>query len=126
MSRIGKLPIKIPSNVDITCDNLDITVKGKFGTLHNKIPDILGVEQKDGTLIVVLKNKVRNGSALHGLHRTLISNMVIGVSEQFEVILKLTGVGSHVHILVLIFRVQTDTQEETHSVYIHTRVNYLN
>ena len=98
MSRIGKLPIKIPSNVDITCDNLDITVKGKFGTLHNKIPDILGVEQKDGTLIVVLKNKVRNGSALHGLHRTLISNMVIGVSEQFEVILKLTGVGYRANV----------------------------
>lgn len=93
MSRIGKLPIKIPSNVDITCDKLNITVKGKFGTLHNKIPDTLGIEQKDGTLIVVLKNKARNGSALHGLHRTLISNMIVGVSEQFEVILKLTGVG---------------------------------
>jgi len=93
MSRIGKLPIKIPSDVDVTCDSLDITVKGKFGTLHNKIPDILGIEQKDGTLIVILKNKVRNGSALHGLHRTLISNMVIGVSEQFELKLKLTGVG---------------------------------
>merc|ERR1712238_422188 len=94
MSRIGKLPIKIPSNVDIICNDLNITVTGKFGTLYNKIPNILGIEQKDGTLIVVLKSKTRNGSALHGLHRTLINNMIIGVSEQFDLRLILTGVGS--------------------------------
>lgn len=93
MSRIGKLPIKIPSDVDITCNGLNITVKGKYGTLQNTIPEILGIEQNDGILVVMLKNKTRNGNALHGLHRTLINNMVIGVSEQFEVILKLTGVG---------------------------------
>jgi len=98
MSRIGKLPIKIPSNVDVICDGLNITVTGKFGTLYNEIPNILGVEQKDGTLIVVLKGKTRNGSALHGLHRTLINNMVIGVSEQFDLKLILTGVGYRANV----------------------------
>jgi len=52
MSRIGKLPIKIPANVDITCSGPDITVKGKFGTLYNTVPDVLGIEQIDGSLIV--------------------------------------------------------------------------
>ena len=98
MSRIGKLPIKIPSDVDITCNGLNVTVKGKYGTLQNKIPEILGIEQNDGILVVMLKNKTRNGNALHGLHRTLINNMVIGVSEQFEVILKLTGVGYRANV----------------------------
>ena len=98
MSRIGKLPIKIPSDVEIVCNKSEITVKGKFGTLHNKIPDNLEIQQKDGTLIVVLKNKTRKGNALHGLHRTLIRNMVVGVSEQFELNLQLIGVGYRANV----------------------------
>jgi large subunit ribosomal protein L6 len=98
MSRIGKLPIKVPSDVNVICNESEITVKGKFGTLHNKIPDNLDVQQKEDTLIVILKNKTRNGNALHGLHRTLINNMVIGVSEQFELNLKLTGVGYRANV----------------------------
>jgi len=93
MSRIGKLPVKIPANVDITCSGLDITVKGKFGTLSNTIPDVLGMEQTEGRLTLSLKNKTRNSRALHGLYRTLINNMVTGVSEQFELTLNLQGVG---------------------------------
>ena len=93
MSRIGKLPIKIPANVDIICSGLDITVKGKFGTLHNTIPDVLGIEQIDGNLIVSLKNQTRSNRALHGLYRTLINNMITGVSEQFQLTLNLQGVG---------------------------------
>jgi large subunit ribosomal protein L6 len=93
MSRIGKLPIKIPSNVDVICNGLDVTVKGKFGTLQNQVPNVLGLEKTDGTLVVSLKNKTRTGSALHGLYRTLINNMVIGVSEQFQLKLNLNGVG---------------------------------
>ena len=98
MSRIGKLPIKIPSDVDVICNESEITVKGKFGTLHNKIPDNLEVQQKDGTLIVILKNKTRKGNAVHGLHRTLISNMIVGVSEQFELNLQLVGVGYRANV----------------------------
>ena len=93
MSRIGKLPIKVPENVDIMSEGSKITVKGKFGTLYDTIPDTLAVEQNDGTLIVGLKNNSRSNRALHGLYRTLINNMVIGVSEQFTVILNLQGVG---------------------------------
>ena len=93
MSRIGKLPINVPSGVDVSCNGQDITVKGKFGTLQNQLPDSLGVEQNEGKLIVSLKNQTRTTRALHGLYRTLVNNMVIGVSEQFQLNLTLNGVG---------------------------------
>ena len=93
MSRIGKLPINLPSGVDVTCNGQDITIKGKFGTLENQLPNSLEIEQTDGKLIVKLKDETRNTRALHGLYRTLINNMVIGVSEQFQLNLTLNGVG---------------------------------
>ena len=93
MSRIGKLPIKLPAGVDINLIGADITVKGKFGTLENTIPDVLEIGQNDGTLVVTVKNETREARALHGLYRTLVNNMVIGVSEQFQKSLKLVGVG---------------------------------
>jgi large subunit ribosomal protein L6 len=93
MSRIGKLPITIPDNVDINYTNSEITVKGKFGTLTNKIPDEIVIDQKDNTLTVSLKDNNKKVRALHGLYRTLINNMVIGVSEQFDLTLILKGVG---------------------------------
>jgi large subunit ribosomal protein L6 len=93
MSRIGKLPIQVPENVDIAYDGSKITVKGKFGTLHDTVPNVLAVEQNDGILIVGLKNNSRTSRALHGLYRTLINNMIIGVSEQFTIIMNLQGVG---------------------------------
>lgn len=93
MSRIGKLPIKIPANVEISCNGADLTIKGKFGTLHKTVPDILEIKEKNGNLIISLKNETRTNRALHGLYRTLINNMVIGVSEQFKVTLNLKGVG---------------------------------
>ena len=93
MSRIGKLPIKLPSGVEVTCNGLDVTVKGKFGTLQNQLPDKLAIEQTESTLIVSVKKQTRTTSALHGLYRTLINNMVVGVSEQFQKNLKLNGVG---------------------------------
>ena len=93
MSRIGKLPINLPSGVDATYNGQDITIKGKFGTLENQLPNSLEIEQIDGKLIVRLKNETRKTRALHGLYRTLINNMVIGVSEQFQLNLTLNGVG---------------------------------
>nr|QXM16367.1 ribosomal protein L6 [Chaetoceros gracilis]QXM17219.1 ribosomal protein L6 [Chaetoceros muellerii] len=93
MSRIGKLPIKIPAGVNITNNGLNIIVKGKFGTLQNQLPDSLSIQQTDSNLIVILQNHTREGRALHGLYRTLINNMVIGVSEQFQINLNLKGVG---------------------------------
>nr|AWT39025.1 ribosomal protein L6 [Eunotogramma sp.] len=98
MSRIGKLPIKVPTNVDVTCSGPNIIVKGKFGTLQNTIPEVLGIEQNDSTLVVSLKNETRTTRALHGLYRTLINNMVIGVSEQFQLTLNLQGVGYRANV----------------------------
>jgi len=93
MSRIGKLPITIPENVDINCNDSEITVKGKFGTLQIKIPDVINITQNNNTLNVGLKEETRDIRALHGLYRTLINNMVIGVSKQFDLTLVLKGVG---------------------------------
>lgn len=93
MSRIGKLPITIPENVDINYSKSEITVKGKFGTLQKTIPDIIAIQQDDSILRVSLENETKNLRSLHGLYRTLINNMVIGVSEQFELTLILKGVG---------------------------------
>jgi large subunit ribosomal protein L6 len=98
MSRIGKLPIKVPSTVDVVCNGLHITVKGKFGTLENQVPESLTVNINDSTLIVGLEKETRNTKALHGLYRTLINNMIIGVSEQFTRNLTLNGVGYRANV----------------------------
>ena len=93
MSRIGKLPIPLPDQVDVNCTESEVIVKGKFGTLETKIPDIIAISQDDKSLKVNLKSDARSDRSLHGLYRTLISNMVIGVSEQFQLTLVLKGVG---------------------------------
>jgi large subunit ribosomal protein L6 len=93
MSRIGKLPIAIPENVDINYTGSEIIVKGKFGTLETKIPDIIQITEDNNNLQVSLKTEKQSDRSLHGLYRTLINNMVIGVSEQFKLTLILKGVG---------------------------------
>ena len=93
MSRIGKLPINLPKNVNVNYINSKLTVKGKFGTLETKLPDVINIIQNDDQLNVNLKEKTKSVRALHGLYRTLINNMVIGVSEQFDLTLILKGVG---------------------------------
>lgn len=93
MSRIGKLPITIPESVDINYQDSEITVKGKFGILQTTIPNSITIIQSDGTIKVGFDETTRNVRALHGLYRTLINNMVIGVSEQFTLTLLLKGVG---------------------------------
>jgi large subunit ribosomal protein L6 len=93
MSRIGKLPIKVPASVEITQNGLNLTVKGKFGQLNQVIPESINLEHQDETLIVSPKVKTRTSQSLHGLYRSLINNMIVGVSEQFKITLLLTGVG---------------------------------
>ena len=93
MSRIGKLPITIPQGVDVNYSNSEITVKGKFGTLQTTIPDIINLSQSDNQLQVNLKEQTRSVRSLHGLYRTLINNMIVGVSKQFDLTLELKGVG---------------------------------
>jgi large subunit ribosomal protein L6 len=93
MSRIGKLPINIPENVEINYNDSRITVKGKFGVLTIEIPNIINILQEKNKLTVSLKENNKKLRSLHGLYRTLINNMVIGVSEQFGLTLVLKGVG---------------------------------
>ena len=93
MSRIGKLPIKVPKDVDINYNKSEVTVKGKFGILQTKIPSVINITQDAGKLKVGLNEETRSVRSLHGLYRTLINNMVIGVSEQFGLTLVLKGVG---------------------------------
>jgi large subunit ribosomal protein L6 len=93
MSRIGKLPITIPDTVTVNYSASQIIVKGKFGTLETNIPETIGIQQENSLLKISLKNEARELRSLHGLYRTLINNMVIGVSEQFQLTLVLKGVG---------------------------------
>ena len=93
MSRIGKLPITLPENVDVTYNESEVAVKGKFGTLETKFPSIINITQDGNILKVNLNSESNSDRALHGLYRTLINNMIIGVSEQFQLTLVLKGVG---------------------------------
>ena len=93
MSRIGKIPITIPTGVDVNWDGSKVSVKGKFGALETTVPNTIAIQQDENTLTVGLKTNSRNLRPMHGLYRTLINNMVIGVSEQFELTLILKGVG---------------------------------
>lgn len=93
MSRIGKLPINIPENVKITHENGKVIVVGKFGELTTNIPDVIDLKQTNETLKIELKTDTKKIRSLHGLYRTLINNMVIGVSKQFDLTLILKGVG---------------------------------
>nr|YP_009029250.1 ribosomal protein L6 [Didymosphenia geminata]AGH28781.1 ribosomal protein L6 [Didymosphenia geminata] len=93
MSRIGKLPITIPENVEVKYQDSTITIKGQFGTLITELPDLVIIVQENNNLKVKLKEETKKVRALHGLYRTLINNMVIGVSKQFNLTLVLKGVG---------------------------------
>ena len=93
MSRIGKLPITIPENVEIKYDGSEIIIKGKFGTLQTQIPSMISISQDNKILTINIKEQTRSLRSFHGLYRTLINNMIIGVSEQFELTLILKGVG---------------------------------
>merc|ERR1712071_646230 len=88
MSRIGKLPIGIPKDVDVNCTGAELTVKGKFGTLNNTLPDVLGLEQNDSTLVVSVKDNTRKTKALHGLYRTLIDIMIVEVVQNTTITIK--------------------------------------
>jgi len=94
MSRIGKLPINLPKGVKIELsENQNLTVNGPHGTLNRQIPDSINIEQSDGILTFKPKLKSKETKAMHGLVRTLVNNMVIGVTDKFSKTLKLQGVG---------------------------------
>lgn len=98
MSRIGKLAINIPKDVEVNYSKSEVTVKGKFGTLQRNLPDGVHLTQDNNILKVNLTKKGKEANSFHGLYRTLINNMVLGVSEQFQIILLLKGVGYRANI----------------------------
>ncbi len=94
MSRIGKLPIPIPDGVQVSVDKENVvTVKGKLGELKQKVHPDITVEIKDNTIYVKRPSDAKHHKAMHGLYRSLINNMVKGVSEGFKIELVLDGVG---------------------------------
>jgi large subunit ribosomal protein L6 len=97
MSRIGKLPIPVPSGVEVTLDDRVVTVKGPKGTLsHTVAAPITVARDEDGAVTVVRPDDERSSRSLHGLTRTLIANMVTGVTEGYEKRLEIVGVGYRV------------------------------
>ena len=96
MSRIGKEPVAIPAGVEVKVSNNEITVKGAKGTLTRTLHANMKVEVKDNTVVVTRPNDDKENRALHGLTRTLIANMVKGVSEGFAKELEVNGVGYRV------------------------------
>lgn len=93
MSRIGRKPITVPAGVDVTIDGSAVTVKGPKGTLSGTFNSNMSIELDAGVITVSRPNDEKENRALHGLTRTLISNMVVGVSEGFKKELEIVGVG---------------------------------
>lgn len=92
MSRIGKSPVTIPSGVTVTIKDNLVTVKGKLGELTQEIKDIT-VKEEDGSIILERPSEIKDHKAKHGLYRSLINNMMEGVSKGFTKELELVGVG---------------------------------
>ena len=93
MSRIGKAPVSVPSGVEVSIANRTITVKGPKGTLSRTIPGEIEVAVEDGVLTCTRPNDERFHRAQHGLTRSLVNNMVVGVTEGFKKNLEIVGVG---------------------------------
>jgi large subunit ribosomal protein L6 len=96
MSRIGKLPVPVPAGVDVQIDGAVVTVKGPKGSLTHTVAAPITVEKGDGVLDVSRPDDHRTSKSLHGLSRTLINNMVVGVTEGYEKKLEIVGVGYRV------------------------------
>jgi large subunit ribosomal protein L6 len=93
MSRIGKLPIEIPSGVKITLDNLLVKVEGPKGTLSRPIMEGISIVEDNKQLLVTRSDDEPKSRSFHGLTRSLVNNMVVGVTKGFETVLDITGVG---------------------------------
>jgi len=93
MSRIGRLPIPVPSGVDVSIDGRQVTVKGPKGELSRELHPDISVRQEDGTLLVERPSEQKFHKQLHGLTRTLVANMVEGVTNGYRKGLEITGVG---------------------------------
>ena len=96
MSRIGRLPIPVPSGVDVAIDGRDVTVKGPKGTLTHTIVEPISIARDADNLLITSPDDERDSRARHGLTRTLVANMVIGVTAGYEKNLEIVGVGYRV------------------------------
>ena len=96
MSRIGRKPITLPAGVEFKVEGNVVTVKGPKGTLTQKINPIISVEQQGNEVLVTRPNDEKEARSLHGLTRTLINNMVVGVTEGYKKELEVNGVGYRV------------------------------
>jgi large subunit ribosomal protein L6 len=96
MSRIGKLPIPVPNGVEVTLSGQHVTVKGPKGTLTHTVAEPIRIVQEDTTLLVQRPDDERESRALHGLTRSLVANMVTGVTDGYTKILEIRGVGYRV------------------------------
>ena len=96
MSRIGRMPVVVPSGVEVAIDGSLVTVKGPKGTLSHTVVTPITVEKNDGVLTVTRPDDERESRARHGLTRTLVNNMVVGVTEGYEKKLEIVGVGYRV------------------------------
>ncbi|MPV50932.1 MULTISPECIES: 50S ribosomal protein L6 [unclassified Pseudactinotalea] len=97
MSRIGKLPVTVPAGVDVTISGPEVTVKGPKGTLSQTLPDPITASRQDsGEILVERPNDERTSRALHGLSRTLVNNLVVGVTQGYEKKLEIVGTGYRV------------------------------
>jgi large subunit ribosomal protein L6 len=93
MSRIGRLPIPVPTGVDVTIDGRTVTVKGPKGSLSRSLHPDMTVSREEATLIVTRPTEQKTHKQLHGLTRTLVNNMVVGVTDGYRKGLEITGVG---------------------------------
>ena len=93
MSRIGKRPIEVPSGVNVTIEPGRVSVSGPLGSLQQVVPQRIGIAQEDGVIVVTRPTERGEDRALHGLTRTLVANMVEGVTKGFEKKLEIQGVG---------------------------------
>ena len=96
MSRIGRMPVVVPSGVDVAIDGSLVTVKGPKGTLSHTVVSPITIEKNDDVLTVTRPDDERESRARHGLTRTLVNNMVVGVTEGYEKKLEIVGVGYRV------------------------------
>ena len=93
MSRIGKMPVTVPSGVEVTLNGQDLSIKGPKGTLTHNFPELIKAVKEESSIVISRANDERLAKSLHGLSRTLVANMVVGVTQGYSKKIVITGVG---------------------------------
>ena len=93
MSRIGKMPVAVPSGVEVTLNGQDLSIKGPKGTLTHNFPELIKAVKEESAIVISRANDERLAKSLHGLSRTLVANMITGVTQGYSKKIVITGVG---------------------------------